>query len=324
MIGIERLKKSDFKYYLASSFILLTVFFLILEAVMRVVTFSTGAAVGSASKRWSSENWKPINRGGFRDFGAESRRGLRPIVFLGDSFTAGHGVRFNETYYFATREALGGQYDFFNVGENGSSTQKQFQNYAALVVAENLQPRYLVHQYFGNDIEDYVERVQIQRGFLRRTASAFSDAFNFLDTYLFTADFNKRYMYSLENAYKSSEILAKHREDLLRLHSYARSSGANVIFLVFPFLNSNDALKRSTVYVDPMRDYFNASCLSGDFFVDATKFAEKLSQGERVVNFLDAHPSPVLHQEIGKALVGLLINGAPRVAIYGVVPCRNG
>lgn len=44
-----------------------------------------------ASKLWFSKYWKPINSLGFRD--REPQNNYNVILFVGDSFTAGHGLK---------------------------------------------------------------------------------------------------------------------------------------------------------------------------------------------------------------------------------------
>ncbi|MEN6422361.1 MAG: hypothetical protein ABFD76_10490, partial [Smithella sp.] len=69
----------------------LFVTFIILDAAFMFIPRSHSADYTLASKLWYAKYWKPINSLGFRD--NEPANNNHVILFVGDSFTAGHGLK---------------------------------------------------------------------------------------------------------------------------------------------------------------------------------------------------------------------------------------
>ena len=67
------------------------VLFLFLEGVFMFIPRSHSADYTLASRLWYKKYWKPINSLGFRDGEPNSNNPV--ILFVGDSFTAGHGLK---------------------------------------------------------------------------------------------------------------------------------------------------------------------------------------------------------------------------------------
>lgn len=88
------------KFYIIFILASLIIVFVALELIFRSDSFSTGSGAGKASQRWFAKNWAPINQMGYRDVEFSNGESKSVNIFLGDSFTAGHGVKFEETNYF--------------------------------------------------------------------------------------------------------------------------------------------------------------------------------------------------------------------------------
>lgn len=294
----------------------------LLEIVLRCSTFPSGGGATAPSKRWFAEYWNPINSLGYRDH--EVVKDGRPhILFLGDSITAGQGVRFEETFYAGARKQLAANSS--NIGKPGASTRNEAQNYTAFVETQRITPTVLVHQYFANDMEDYFSTpINIERGAVRRALASLSESelAGMLEVYLMRRSLVKEYMTKLGAAFTDPSTMEKHKADLARLHGDARKVGASVVFVVFPILVSEEGMKTSEIwYVTAMRRYFEETCRKGDYFLDVTPMARQLSDSERVVNFMDAHPSAELHRMVGEALGLILTNQQAARSINGVVRC---
>jgi len=323
MILIKFPKSNNIKFYAAYFVLCIFIPALLLEFSLRLVTFPSGTGGGSASQRWFAENWKPLNTDGYRDLDFDVNSKKPAMVFLGDSFTAGHGVKFTETYYFWARKNFSISYDFVNLGRNGASTKHEEKNLAKFFSAHNVQPRYVIHQYFGNDIEDYIERVTVERGFLRRNFSRVSELYNFIDTYFYIAEFSKKYMDQLLGAYENHNLFEQHFSDIKRIHELVYSKNGQIIFIVFPFLNSEKALNASGTHIKKVKDSFLQSCRQGDIFIDVTPLAFSLNSSERVVNFMDGHPSPRLHRMVGERLSEIFSYANSLAAKDGVTYCTK-
>jgi hypothetical protein len=277
---------------------------LIAEICLRTVSFPSGTGTGKAARRWVQENWKPINKLGYRDVEIETGKTKRQIVFLGDSFTSGHGVKFDETYYYLAKNFGAEKYQYINAGQNGASTRMEIQNFDDLLKKYNLNIELVVHQYLGNDIDDYVRKAPIY------------DRSN----YFFYRSFATQYYDSLFSAYTDAPTLKKHLTDLKSLHAEIHGTGSKLFFIVFPFLNSDEVVSQSGIYVAPLKDYFLSNCSHGDAMFDVSPIASKLTVGERTVNAMDAHPSTLLHSMIGKVVNDFI--GGKIVSGDSIIICK--
>jgi len=277
-----------------------------LEIYLRAASFSLGGGVGRASQRWFSLNWKPINKLGYRDYEIDFNSKLPQILFLGDSFTAGHGVNFDDTYYFQTRNLGNRNCQYVNLGVCGASTKNE------LVTLDNYLQSYhpavqtVVHQYFGNDIEDYIQLPPIKRqtlpGFLLKN----SEIANFLESLIFTKRFSKVYSQTLFGTYLDPVRFGTHVADIDKLHSLIRKQNSRLIFLLFPFLDNDKTILESSDYISLLSNYFVQTCSGADVMIDATLIARTLRPKDRVVNKFDAHPSVRLHKLVSEVLSEIL------------------
>ncbi len=276
-----------------------------LEIFARCATFSSGAQLGLTDRRWRKKNWHPINRIGFRDFEVGEVKKTPQVVFLGDSFTAGYGVKFDETFYFLSRSANPTPYQFVNLGKLGASTEQEAKTLSRYLTAFKPELRTVIHQYLGNDIQSRMTMPKVDHRLPARLRVR-SEGINFLDNLLFSRELGGAYFEALYHAYRDKNLLALHLADLKKLHTDIRKQKANLVFLVFPFLDNDQITARSAEYIKIIRNYFNETCAKNDIFVDVTPLVEKLSPRERVASCMDAHPSAQLHQLVSEVLIGIL------------------
>lgn len=275
------------------------------EIVLRQVDYTTGTGMGRAYERWAKKNWLPLNEAGLRDFGIGMRMGstLPRAYFLGDSFTAGHGVRFEDTYYYQAHLRLQDAYTLFNLSRNGASTRSELAEIERFNTATRGAARVVVHQYYFNDIDDYVSLPRWAPSPWLERASRHIALAELLLVYRFNAEWGGQYGAALKAAYDKPATLAMHLRDVAQLHQFIRQQGGSVVFLVFPPLATDELMQQSAGDVRRMREFFSQSCQPGDEFIDATVSARTLSRRARVVNFADSHPSPRLHALIAEDVV---------------------
>jgi hypothetical protein len=292
------------------------------ELALRTLAFSSGSGGGRATQRWDAAHWKPINREGLRDVEWEAPRGRPALVFLGDSFTDGHGVDFEQTWYFQLRRAFGGAVSY-NLGKSGASTLDELARYRDFRRRTGVRPRVVVLQYFGNDLQGRVpDPPQWQPWPGLEAASRHSELADVLWTWLESRNEGAPYAEHYFSAYADPAVFAAHRADLRTLDAAIHADGARWVLLVFPFLDSEAMIARSRgAYVDRLREVFRADCRPGDAFVDATPFARRFDDAARVVNKLDSHPSPALHALVAAQLRPVIAAAMPAPAT-GVEPCR--
>src|SRR5262245_35646214 len=103
------------------------------EIVMRSMSMSSGTGRGKAGQRWLTENWKPINSLNYRDYEPSGGSEGDSVLFVGNSFTAGYGVKFEETFYYVAKMLLHQRYQSFNLGRAGVSTKGELDNYVEFI-----------------------------------------------------------------------------------------------------------------------------------------------------------------------------------------------
>jgi hypothetical protein len=308
MSWIKCFFNGNFKYYFAYFSIIVVFTLLIIEIILRSMTFSSGTGVGSANQRWEDKYWSPVNELGYRDFDLVLDDSRRSIILLGDSFTAGHGVKFEETFFYSIHQSLDLNYRVINLGQSGTSTIEQINNLSKLITKVKPNIDTMVIQYFGNDIDDYTKLPPLKKSLFRRGMSRVSELYSFFDAFFINKKWNQDYMESLFLSYQNQDIMRKHLNDINTLVDIVKADDAKIIFLAIPFLNNNDNLDKSKIYISQLKENFINTCEDNDYFVDVSPLAKSFEISKRVVNFMDAHASPELHLEIGVLLNRLLKN----------------
>tara|TARA_B110000503_G_scaffold142054_1_gene237586 strand:+ start:146 stop:517 length:372 start_codon:yes stop_codon:yes gene_type:complete len=118
------------------------------------------------------------------------------------------------------------------------------------------------------------------------------------------------------------DIMRKHLNDINTLIDLVKVDDAKVIFLAIPFLNNNDNLDKSEIYISQLKQNFINTCERNDYFADISAIAKRFEISKRLVNFMDAHASPELHLEIG-ILLNRLIKDNIKVSDESVYFCNN-
>lgn len=298
-------RKKVAAFYALTLVLSLAVALAIVEIVLRQLAFTSATDLGSrAQQRWYAQYWRPFNEMVFRDLPLAGRldRPEPRLYFLGDSFTAGAGVAFEDSYFFQVAWQPNPGYNAFNLGRPGASTRQELATLRDFDARTGGHARVVVHQYFSNDIEDYIDVPAWTPPPALKAAARHLDTAELLLAWHFNTTTGGRVNDALRAAYTTPATLAKHRRDLAALHDEIRAQGGRVVFLVFPGLNSDAILQETGAVVAEMRRFFAATCRPGDRFVDATVSARQLSERARIVSTLDPHPSPALHRLVAQQL----------------------
>jgi hypothetical protein len=103
----------------------------------------------------------------------------KSIMFLGDSFTCGHGVQYNETYVYLAEDMLkeeGYFYSLYNFGVGGYGTMQQ-RKIAEKYIAD-IKPEVVMLAFYANDPRDNLENYEMcsyevdQGGYLVKKGSS--------------------------------------------------------------------------------------------------------------------------------------------------------
>ncbi|MGB5217228.1 MAG: SGNH/GDSL hydrolase family protein [Smithella sp.] len=293
----------------ATVFFSLFVIFILLEAIFMFIPRSHSADYTLASKLWYAKYWKPINSLGFRDQEPDNKHPV--ILFVGDSFTAGHGLKsVRERFSNIVGEELNKKpqkYTIVNIGRPNLDSRGEYETMMNFLYLTRLKPAKIILQYCGNDVEGVASRNGlIFDGFrppedmhkITVLIGAGSYVFNYL-YFLFPREYlGMSYINYLTGAYKNDKVLAKHKEDLMLFVDYARKNSVQLVVVVFPFLA--DIPMSQSLYVNDIAAFFKAHQVS---VINVAELAEKMPVEDRVVNQNDTHASAKLNKMIAREIL---------------------
>ena len=280
---------------------------LVLELVFTFVPRSHGVGYTYASKLWFRYYWNPINSLKYRDREPEpDDKNRTKVLVLGDSFTAGHGIKDARLRFpDLLQEKIGSGYRVFNLGKNGSDTRDEM----ARLQAFPYKPDVLVLQYYLNDIEEAAKGRGMESpsfdlyGDLQGWEKAFvarSALLNYFYWRLPRHDGDPYFQFLL-HSYNDPLVLGDHLKDLDNLAKDCEEQHVRVIVVLIPFLFD---LPASGPLLAPIRAF--ARQKNWDV-VDVTPYVEQLPLGERIVNNNDPHASEKVHEWIAGSLSQVIL-----------------
>jgi lysophospholipase L1-like esterase len=123
------------------------------------LSLSHGSGEAYSGKIWGERYWNPLNKFGFRD--EEPKNGKNNVFFVGDSFTAGWGIKkIEDRFSEITAKELkktGKIINEINLGRYGADTQLEFQIFNKFIQKSKISPNHIVLQYFVNDMDNFIE-----------------------------------------------------------------------------------------------------------------------------------------------------------------------
>jgi hypothetical protein len=265
-----------------------------------------------ASKLWYAKYWKPINSLGFRD--QEPNNNNPVILFVGDSFTAGHGLksvddRFSNIVGSGVNKKQK-KYTIINIGRPNLDSKDEYDTMMNFIYQTRIKPQKIILQYCGNDIEGAAaDNGLIFEGFrppenmnkLLLFVGSGSYLFNYI-YFLFPREYlGLSYIKYLTNAYKNDKVLKQHKDDLMLFVNYARKNSIQLIVVVFPFLA--DIEMSNSMYVNDLVGFFKANQVS---VINVSDLARNMPVEERVVNKNDTHASKKLNKIIAHEILNKL------------------
>lgn len=281
--------------------------FLGMEICFMLVAKSHHTSYSYAAKVWHYRYWK-LNDQNYRDrnFSQSEMKGKYKIAFLGDSFTAGAGIkdpklRFSDL----TATALGDQYYGMNLGVNGLDTGlelEQLENF-------EFQPDLLVYSWYINDIHQAAFKAGLDLGKFemkganyRPSLSPFNGfyALNYLYWMYPHHEKGTSYFDFLKAAFAHPLALANHFQDLANMKAYCASHQIEFVVVLFPWLSHVSA---SQFAIQPVAEWLEKENVP--YLSLADKLA-KFSAGELIVNNNDAHPNEFVHQMVADTLTQFL------------------
>lgn len=232
------------------------------------------------------------------------------LVVVGDSLSRGQGVPPTDAFPHRLVSNLGDQFVLQDLSRDGANTRDEATALSSSLATDTTHRRYVIHQYFGNDIDYLTTRQVREAGWFVRPLLALTEISYVADALLqplLLRSIGRTYLPELFGLYESSKAWAAHVADLDALWGRAHAAGAPVVFIVFPFVHTADVLAQSmTSYVSPLLAHFREVCAPGDAALDVGSLIaadpHAADPSYWTVNRVDAHPSAALHERVALEL----------------------
>ena len=290
---------------LATSFYALFVILLLLESGFMFVSQSHGGFMSLSSKIWLNKYWKPINSFGYRD--DEPKTGSSCVLFVGDSYTEGHGINHVSERFSNQVKALinsnNSALDVINLGRCGSNTSDEFLRMKSMIDQLKLKPKAIVLQYCFKDIEDqaFSHGLKLNRPALYSNVPSFTIPLlknSFLLDYIYWGIRGpSHYIEFLEQAYQTKAIREGHFKELDLFVNYCDSSSIELIPVIIPFME--DLKMSEELFVEPLRLHFESL---GIEIINVSDLVSDMPFKERIVNNSDRHASVKVNKKMAVAI----------------------
>lgn len=272
----------------------------------------------NVSERWFRRHVR-LNPQGFRDSEPFSRmlpENQKRIVFLGDSFTFGHGLkhvedRFSDQVGRALEAAVPGKYQVANISAPGLAVNDMPQLWKRKVVREDCRVDLVVYAICLNDIEWMAgEEANAEYEPLRQMKPQF---FLFRDTYFYNWLYYRVQMlrlpklhnyYEYVHQYYSGKPWQKMERELNKLQTLLREQGTELRFVIFPFLHN---LGPDYPFRDCHQQLLKYAAEHQIRAIDLEPIlSQHISEG-LTINPYDAHPSIRAHTLAAEAILRELL-----------------
>lgn len=281
-----------------SVFYVLVIFFMA-EAILTPLPLTDGGNQSMTSRNWFAYFWR-VNDFGCRDseFGT-APASQRSIYAVGDSFTAGHGIRrVQNRFSNLLQQQLSAHENVrvYNLARLGFDTRTEFE-----LLQHAPAPEVLILQYYVNDIDQSAT----QYGLLLPSGKPpnwvrFSSLLNFVFyRYLYFSGEDTDYHLFYQTAFTTPAVFDRHCSDLERFVAYAAHYKIPLIVVAFPDLGGEKFTRESQVWIEMVAGFFEAR---GAKVVRVAKLIKDFAALETIVNAKDSHPSLRVHRLVADAL----------------------
>ena len=288
---------------------------LITEALARMIIKPRTSPIGHGilHRKFQMEN-VILNSDGYRDLEFSKKlKNASNIIFIGDSFTFGHGVANNENFPNRVREGLFPEYETYNFGVSGTNTLDHLKILKSKLASLNREVKVVVYQYVGNDI-DYMAKINIM------PVSSMTDHFLiWLSNYSYLADYiYQPYLINAvigDNLWKIyqayNEKMNNHLMDVEKIWDEIHKNNSPILFIIFPIYIDEHSLNQSQqIYVRRLIERFSETCKQNDGLINVfTLITQHSMVGNRdywMANRIDPHPSAELHQLVANEIVNYI------------------
>ena len=304
---IKNPKSNKLVANLSTLFIMVVWLLGLLEIVFMYVPQSHEGALSKASQIWFSKYWPPMTPEGYRDKPKTDTTGKTKILFIGDSFTAGHGLKtVEERFSDQVAQKMGtDKVVAYNLGISGSDTRDEFNRLQKFPV----KPDILVLQYFLNDVASAAQDGKLTLSELQPYNDIKTPALGSLVMRFYFPNFiywqfphtpPASIVDFVKKSYTDTTILNPHLRDLKQFVDYAKTNNAKLYVVMIPFLQNLD---NSNAYTKPIEAFFEQNNVP---MVRVSAFIGQVPSKERIVGKNDGHASASVNALIASNLYDLI------------------
>ena len=255
-----------------------------------------------ASKNWHTMYKNPINYYGYHDYEPKNKK--KTILFVGDSFTQGHGIKNVNDRFSNKIQEYDNTFSCINIGKNGLDSKQEFTTMLDFISKSNIKPKTIILQYFGNDIEG-IAYTKIKKK-SKETYSNLSKPIkllvkgSYLINYLYWIyphEDYKPYLNYLKKAYSNPEIVKEHLADLNKFVDYTAKNKINLKVLIFPFLV--DSKLSDEIYENKIETFFRLKNIET---ISVKELVRKIDKNALIINKNDGHASVLVNEIIAKKI----------------------
>jgi lysophospholipase L1-like esterase len=299
------------------------------EVAARLFRSSHGSG-GYAPVRTDTRERRPINARGYRDLERAIPKppGVRRAVCLGDSFTWGVGVLFDDAWPQRVERLLareGGRWEAVNLGEPGLNTAQE----ASKLAGEGLayEPDVVVLAYVLNDSED-ANAAEARRAsdWLEEKHAAASGRRSLLDETALVPLVRGRIRATVENRRRIADFHAMYAESdpgwaagqkaLRAIGGLCRARGVPLVVAIFPLFGN--PLDETYPFAAEHAKIGRAAAEAGARVLDLLPQYRGLDWRLLVVDGADdEHPNEIAHRIAAQSIAREVAEVLPRAAVAG-------
>lgn len=290
-------------------------FIAVIEIIFMFISLSHGGGEAYSGKIWNRCYWNPINKFNFRD--EEPKKGEKTVFFVGDSFTAGWGVkkiedRFGEVAASELKKQ-GKTINEINLGRYGADTRLEYHIFETFINKTNIKPNHIVLQYFVNDMDKLIpnnlkcDLPPLNIPTWKKTMIEGSYLANYISN-IYPLQNNKflpkecDYLEKLKLVYSSDSIWKQEEKQLNKFRNFCLNNKINLTIVFFPFMEDLKLAKKLGIEkrVSTFCRKYNIN------FLDASNLLSKISREKRQVSKVDSHASAEVHNIVGKKIATII------------------
>jgi hypothetical protein len=298
----------------------LLMLFLLLELVFMFVPQTQDVyKMGLANKVWNLYYREPENEKRFRDKPLAGRMETKKdiILFLGDSYTYGNGIRHNRERFpdMVYAQMDSSKFEAFNLGRGNTDTRDEYLR----LLDFGRKPDYLILQYYHNDIEktgatygyfnssqtgykskkpSVVKKVAMFLGLIPIECSFFLNYTAFNSAGFFFKKAGNDYKECLTKAYSDTSCVSEHLRDVDAIIRYSEKNQVKLRVLFIP--DARDIDFTQGLFDRHIIPFLKAR---GVRYITLDKPFRKHQASELIINPLNAHTNPFANAIIAEQIL---------------------